>query len=1768
MDAERPLEQQLLDALLTAFSEDGSIRDRKALFDTIRGREQNLLKRALMEAEQKLQDEAGAETAILRILETPERLSGRALSALFAESYLLAIDRPGDAGLLAAVDAAFASAWRQYRDRLLGPFNGAEAIRRASGSEFAKALLALAEAEAPLVAAPTDETSSQRLVRLAKGADYYARRLLGSIDDAPPANGLAVLAGSVVRPLFPAALPNGTNPVTPQDLRPYFEAAYVSALSSIGAVNDPTARFIPDNAPAPLPLQIAANMDGATIDDFAASFNGIAVAIRRRDTGDDADRWAHASLADLVWPSERLMPAVDKDPADPQVRAAIHPMLPSVSDGRGPMFIEYEGLPLAAETFSETSADAVPNADPSLIPFYDHKAPDLTASDFAKIPKLAYGRRFETFSFATSNAGTLPLLLQGDLPWMPKATFHAPEKTDPAGPDLVVSTEYQRRTAIGQIAANEVSKGMTLPRIGAPVDGVVPLAQDYPRTVLSAYAGSPGIRDIFRDRSGDGLLSIVAAPAGPIEWRIPDAVFSGQPEILSVRLFNGAPTGPDDRGLVEVTVSVGALAQTPADIRIGIRLLETGAGKTERRIYLRYGDAAADEATIPETGEIEGWLRLTLESGSSAALSFAATDELKPYEPAAPLLILAPDNAAWSGRLHEPVTLDVDAPRVGYLDFQRWFANSDSLADAFDTEKHPANLGAAERLETALLTAYVLRDTDEDLARHLDRLPDPAVCAIRIELAVEDQLVDLTTPASLVRTISLAGKLLDIAKALDLPAGARWTPARLKTQLFLPMEQAFRFQLSLQPGDFALSPKGPVFASLPAGVVARLSLHTLVPARHFVGRQAPGGYRHPSVLHAGLKQHAARVIAPTDTVPETCFSYVSPAIRIETMIDGMNALAGDDKMQASKPAIRLAAEMIAVRPVERARQYELETRGAVPPGVDTIARTRQWRLLSEIDITSQRWRPSGRPIYNHIDPAAFFDPSALSDAPDGRAPHAALPLRREAENCALAGFEQEAFFDRANVDSRTVTQRLLPLPARTSLEQHIWEAPSATYFRHRFTLRSRYAGALKNPDDRAVSAWITDRLQRPSPADAWTVRVAMLADLGRVMLTRPQQRALIPLTMAPRGEGEDTRTPPVLSILQEPPFARGGLADRIAAEIKTGFGYGFEGPQPGNPSPSLEVLDARKEIGPDPRLSYKALDESVALGIGLNVEGPIGMTFDEPNAPAPAFPNSMLSLAPVHASGLSLAMEEHFLGVSMRRYIDPNWTMRAAIPALEALDGERCWWIDHEVLEAGPLLQYRTNGFSEALLTLAKDGDGFTVTVNKAAIDGGVAGAVKKDVALCRWSRETGSNLAILHQPVLPGRFTASIFLLPQAASVGVSKGRSNAPLLLCSFEWSPRAPVVEAGSKDPDGAQQALTLQSSGNKARPAMVSAPTFLAWTRTARNFDSIHLPLFEDGETSSLQVRTGELLATFDEETGALAFGRNGFAGKIWPCASTFRSPYPLHVQRHLAVIATRFLNEPGRPVEQYGGSTMLSGNISGPLHRSAGSLDRVRIIEFETPAAILCGSAVPVPQTYRTAYFDLVSTGFKTAGGKASARLFFRFAGPGAHLRRFTMLTVKLSHATGDQKPHEVSIALNNAPNGPFAVAVEMSVTRTAEDAKLKYIARVLYSDGTFGSAPVSYEAPDTLGLRAIDNANPGLFVTIVALGADGAGEFWADVSLLHAPRAEFDRGFDFDWLFSPTGSDGPAIDVTPQGLAGMVEAQARIVSVSPPVPITAMPGGS
>ena len=91
---------------------------------------------------------------------------------------------------------------------------------------------------------------------------------------------------------------SGPAAATLSALRLRLRRAFDAAFQPMDLVNDPNACFIPDSMPQPLAIQIAGNINGSKVDDFAKHFNGIGVVVQRVG-GTAQDPWAHANLADL-----------------------------------------------------------------------------------------------------------------------------------------------------------------------------------------------------------------------------------------------------------------------------------------------------------------------------------------------------------------------------------------------------------------------------------------------------------------------------------------------------------------------------------------------------------------------------------------------------------------------------------------------------------------------------------------------------------------------------------------------------------------------------------------------------------------------------------------------------------------------------------------------------------------------------------------------------------------------------------------------------------------------------------------------------------------------------------------------------------------------------------------------------------------------------------------------------------------------------------------------------------------------------------------------------------------------------------------------------------------------------------------------------------------------------------------------------------------------------------------------------------------------------
>jgi hypothetical protein len=1701
----------------------------------------------------KLHDESGFEAAILRFFEAvivdpkdPQPpgpiLVGEGLAKSIAVKAGLDVH---NTDTMNPINTAVTKAWQAFGASLGGAFDGAEAARRSAASDFLIAFLGPQGNESPLKAR-TNTVSS--LIALIKEGSSFSDRLFNA--------GNGCFAG-VIKGLPRPETPNQIS--TNASFLKVLAEAHADALAPLHDFeqDDTVVRFVPDSVPHPLPIQIADSLKAGDVDDFAHHFNGIAVAIRRVDMEDSS--FAHLNLAGLTW-SRTVIDNVPQFASKADENGAIHPILPASVDGRSALFLNYEGFPLASTAFSETVPYVDPQGRSARRPFYVHDVAEYEGDWVNRMPpQLAYGRTFDTFSFITTNSGSMPQVLR-----KPSAPPWRPAKDIPAvDGDVISKAPYQRRTAIGRIALAEQAGnrgGAGSARIGGALPGVHPLANDYPRLVIATnQKAAPGTLDLMRlsDGSGGFLFPTEAGEIHRTKLTLAEPDWLGGEGKLGISLYT-APTRLDaDAGVATPDVAgAGPGFDGAGELFLSIELVSTAADGNTYVLRLSVDRAVLGERQFVSKSD-RGWFRFTLrpDEDKPVVFSFAEPEgqgNARHGIRDTPLLLLAPEGTGWQSGLAEIVHARIATPRTGYLDFERWFANADLVADVFPgNTKKQAFLGA-------LLTAYVMRHRDKDLAESFANLPDPSVVALHVTLAISDRLESQSTV--------MQQKDLDLKRLLPLvvsklPDVTTWSVKQLKEGLFNRLRDKFTFAVDVSPGPLSLdvhvddtnvdSLGGTISARIPAGSVAQFSFAPLVEARHFSTSQR-AGLTFPEVFHPGMLQYVVANHGSVLVFPET-------ALRIETMAD---------ILVDRKRATDLAARMISVTPVESARRYDLTSLGDVgklkPP---QAADRNDWRMIGEVDITTQRWRVSGRPIYNHVNPRKF-----RADVVDGKPEnqpvlHPALALKNPARrDDALAVFENEAFFDRLNLDSETVSQRLLALPSSTVLQSFLWGDASATYFRHHFRLRSRYAGALAREDRRSVAAWPEPARRSPDPVQEWTLRVAMLADHSKLTVTRPQLRALIPLTTSTGVAATSASTPPVLAVLQEPPFARAGLADRIVAEMSTGFGYGFESGED-----QVHILDSRKEVGPDPRLTYRPMPSTTALGLVMRSEGPMGLTFDLPSAPAPSFVNSLLSLISVSVTeDRQPVLQEHFMGIALRRYIDPNWMTANLLQTGQniSLDPEQASWIELPAAAAQDGL-YKIglkHGAAqlpfESLLEIDSDNGQRKISVAKILLD--PVPASSRNVEIARFSPSQIQRLVLLHQPVAPKRYSTSILGFPKSDGGNDGKSRENLPMLLAGFEWSPRQ-LVESGSVEIQDAVIALDEAV----VWPAMASARTFLAWTRTGLDHDRGRtFKIASKQATMEVEpMQFGEIEARVNSGNEfSLRRSNTGDGVPIWAASSTFAEPlFPVHLHRHLAVISTHFADGAGRPVEVFSRADLLRAMATKLTSLdNAKPISRCRVIELETPAMILTGTpSNAIPATYRTAYFDLTSTAYRA---DRQVQLFFRCVGSAQHLRSFDTLQINFGGANGViAQTVSIGLAATGFSLGLWLVLSEnaVNVSRLNSDGSLSVlkpneirISRV-NPDGSMQPVPPAllWKVPE----------RPGFILSIKATKGNVSPpglEFWADVSLLHSKGAGASGDFDFDWLFSPSlASDAPDA-VRPQALAAMTEAQARIIAVSPPIPLS------
>jgi hypothetical protein len=1720
--ADAPLEMQLLVALLEHADQPVSFEISEGLLKAM-GDTQPLvlLMRALSGIQAQLAEESGAEAAIIRLFETAARnSSNNSVAALISSQLTLNAIEP------------IAKAWSNYCSMLNGPFNGAEAVRRGASLEFINAIFADKEV-LKTINGPDPKVVVQRI----QEAAYFPWRV-GNYDG--PFSIFKCILDRLVSYPYPE-FPD--HPPFPPDGRGYnvvqrhlFRAYEVTVLH-LGDLSGEGKRFVPDLVPQPLPLQIAGDVTGDLFDHFLDDFNGIAIAIKRNDTP-----YAHANLAELKWGEPHTA-------SQPKVPVTLHPFLPSVNDGRGPAFIEYHGTPFADASLAGVLADPSTDAaggPPEKSSFYLADVVENLQGQPA-LPRLAYGCWYQSYAFAITNAGALPSDQQFsvDEPWLPG------NPKEPADSILIAQAAYQRRTAIGDLEILELDPdtpklgiSKERQRLNRNLPDVVALSSDYPRVSLVADAYASAILDLYRESDGIGTLALAfGKKKQTLKLSFADIQLSGNAgRIWLVFLKDPAPFPfnywqSDDPFHIEFSGAFRDAWGSGSSLELMFEselISYTPASDTPRYMVVisiigDKVDAPPTELghfTLPESSLI--WMRLVLEADSEpAAMSFAAPEGPKGSRPAPSLLLMAEDPLVWQPKLvTQPAFIKVKTPRVGFLDFQRWMANPKLRAIACGGDQ-----GLADNFYRDLEALYALRHIHPLLGEFFDRLPDPAVQEIRLALCETDRLVagDEFLPHS--DTLLLA-KPDGLFHLIATHFTSNWKSDATRTYaietLMQEIESQFSFMVTVKVGTADLKVNSEVIATVPVGSVAHFTIDAMVHRSLF----SPSPYSEHDPLfpiHEGLLQYAS-------SFGNNHYAFPAASLCIETMVDAIPLWEAKDPViadKAHKEIIALADRMIGLKSATSARRYDLITE-QIPLSVHDH---NAWRVYSHATVITQQWLYSGRPLYRAMNPKEFVWGRQAGD----QCPVTEVAQRLRNDGAVL-DFEDELFFDRSNINADSLPRKLDPLPASTVLQTITWDSPSATYWRHRFSLKSRYAGALNTVTRREVAAFVSiegaSRL-----ADTWTLRASMFADLARIQLTRPQLRALIPLTTTTAGD-----TPSVLALLQEPPLAYGGLADRVSAELKTGFGYRFVSRD------VVEIDDARKEVGPDPTLTYSAMPKEQAMGLALLAEGPIGLTFDAPQVNAPMFANSMFSLTPTLLDATPmLPLEEHFLGVVMQRHLDPDWLPDPPAKPEEPCglvefdhDADRCWWIEMPLdtsTDAG-LMWADTN--KEPFLSLKYlYGQAPEIRVSKEAIDG-VRGSIDLDVAIVIVPIGT-STVAVLHQPIAPGQYGLSIFMprgLPD-----ITRGHSGNWQKVASVVWNaPKpAPTPAMATQTEDEKKIRRIRVPKDASVQASAASAPTFLAWTRTNRDFSSL---TYDMDKRSTERCRVSDLRAQLNGRELSVSFADQN--NELYLVASTEANPQPIHRHRHLAYLITRMRKEPGRPVEEYVECGLFVGKKATTSTTSTSGRFNLRLIEIETPAVILSGTEITnMPNEFRNHVVDLVATGNNIKG---QLNLFVRFVGSDKHLP--SNITMSLGLLTAGQQPKNattVPIKLTAPPNIVIRGIVICIDSNNA-------CATLIHLDGT-STVIIDPKVTDPLkDIASGLNGSVGLLLKVDKNG--GTGECWCDISMLHSAESPKKGTLDFRWLFSRDITTEMIQALQPDVMGRRTEAQARIVTISPPIAIT------
>ncbi|PCH65953.1 MAG: hypothetical protein COC04_00560 [Gammaproteobacteria bacterium] len=1519
--------------------------------------------------------------------------------------------------------------------------------------------------------------------------------------------------------------------------------------------------MIPDQSPGPLSIQIADDLSPETLEEFDESFKGIGVLVQRRFHSEDNKNthWAHANLVALL----------NGETKESITDVTLRPFFPALIDNRRALFLDYHGFPLATPAFDDTRVPQDITSDSELgmsRSFY--LAADIDSkTEFGGLPKLAYGAEFRTAAFAVTNSGTLPPLVRD--PNKP----HRPNKPGNISDDFVGSEVYQRRTAIGKITLSVPDE---YKKAAAIVAKVQPLSADYPRQSLGCSINNIATLDIFRNVDGQGAINLGTGEAAAITLR--NLEWQGDKASLIIEVMHMTLQGNLHAHPVAIKYrpgSDGKLTNTDFCTAYGLEMTITQKVLSLKRKTLnrKVTEEKTHHTFASELSPGPYWLRLTLKPNDSEA-SISFDDTLTSADPgnyyarpeAASRILMTKDEDTWAKPLRGKKILVIDFPRVGYIDFERWHANPNL----------PKANGLSDKVEDILMIAYLMRGSidqnalsknESSIAELLERLPDPAVHKLLVTLIPEDDLLEDTQRDG--KKATAVSIILDIP-AIPSPEFDTNTDNPDEYRKYLSgINTDLRAKINVSVGsEFIIDSSGDeIQISLMEGMVARLQVRPLIKASTVFPKSTYAAFDEGIVARA-LSKTVIVTKEKDDASTETdCIIFPGPDMVIETLADSLSVENQKDELR------QLIPEMILCDPSGLDRAYALRLSQELPKDKK---KSNIWRSLSHVEIVTQQWRFSGRPIYNW---------PTLPQYIKGASPVVELTTQNTK---GILDFEKEAFFDRDNADSAHLTKRIEPLaPNGTTstktvggeLQRFSWSAPTATMFRHRFIMHSRYAAAMVK-GVREVISWSTENNQSQSDtknsskiqaqkgsSTTWTYRVAVRASLSRIEVTRPQLRALLPLT-APAGHFEKMNAhpcPPLLAVLEEKPSVDGGLADRVLGMIHTGVHFGF----PERPKDTddlkewtVQPLDIRKEIGPNPRMALHPLDVKAGLSTVLSHEGPIGLTFDVDTATNPAWANSQHLFTPkrIGKESNELSKEMH-MGVSLMRILDPSWCDAPIEEDHSNLDIRRNWLIKFKTI---PTNAEVVVGIGDKTLLKACENNRTLKIWNK-TLDTDTKTNDWFDLCLLDDSHDHA--ISLLHQSLGEGRFRATLLHTQQRKNTDagelITLGCDSTFNVLASILWS--MPGLDADKSLP-----AHTLTPHFvDSVLPVASSAPTDVRWVKTigdntmvsvARLDNTVRKTELVPHDAIKVELLPHDVIEAEQEKPKVLSFTINN--KQLWLKGEVAAQNVPNATHRHMAAIFTEYLSGPGRPLEIYTGSMLMIGRDlklenDKVLTAIKNEKGRVRLLSFETPARPVMANAQKeksIRQEYKQAYFDRKAVISESSPEEIRLRICFVRSDP----KSKPISEIKFNYSVSDGSYIEQATKIEigeTATTTLFLDTIELVLTLQSDEIIYKTSAVNIFSDG-------SQKKFDDLGVAFNAPLNDGFAIAINAYNTNKSEvkELWADISCLFSEKKPQYNEFNFDWILSPNAHDQDVVEQTqPKALNKMTEAQGLVQMISPSI---------